>query len=66
VRFASGVLREQCLLVTILASQRACMRVVVAQACSSAARIPRCLAGRTFACKQMPLRTTNSTQVLFV
>ena len=24
------------------------------------------LAGRTFACKRMPLRATNSTQVLFV
>jgi hypothetical protein len=29
VRFASGVLREQCSLAAILASQRACMRVVV-------------------------------------
>ena len=29
VRFATGFLREQCSLVTILASQRACMRVVV-------------------------------------
>jgi hypothetical protein len=29
VRFASGVLREQCSLVTILVSQRACMRVVI-------------------------------------
>jgi|ERR1039457_1142201 hypothetical protein len=29
VRFASGVLREQCSLVTILFSQRACMRVVI-------------------------------------
>jgi len=29
VRFASGVLREQCSLVAILASQRACMRVVI-------------------------------------
>jgi hypothetical protein len=29
VRFASGVLREQCSLAAILASQRACMRVGV-------------------------------------
>jgi hypothetical protein len=29
VRFATGVLREQCSLVTMQASQRACMRVVV-------------------------------------
>jgi hypothetical protein len=36
------------------------------QARSSAARIPCCLAGRAFACKQMPLRASNSTQVLFV
>ena len=29
MRFATGFLREQCSLVTILDSQRACMRVVV-------------------------------------
>jgi hypothetical protein len=36
------------------------------QARSSAARIPRRLAGCAFACKRMLLRATNSTQVLFV
>jgi len=51
LRFAFGVLREQCSLVAILASQRACMRVVVRRLAAVLLESPAALqAAQSLAC----------------
>jgi hypothetical protein len=42
------------------------MHIVVRRLAAALLEFPAQLAGRAFACKQMPLRAINSTQVLFI